>query len=97
MPFLLVAHDKPDALPRRLEVRQAHMDKLNPLKENGQVLYAAVLLDAKGDMAGSMIVFDVPAKADVEAYIATEPYATNNVWGEVTITPCRPAPMFAKS
>lgn len=95
MPLLLIAHDKPNALARRMEARQAHMDKLAPLKASGQVLYAAALLDDKGDMAGSMIVFDLP-REEVDAYIKAEPYVLGDVWDDIRLTPCRPAPMFAK-
>lgn len=96
MPFLLVAHDKADALPRRMEVRQAHLDKLAPLKVTGDVLYAAVLLNDKGDLAGSMIVFNFDDRAAVDEYLKTEPYIANDVWGDIKITACRPAPLAAK-
>ena len=52
MPYIIMAHDHKDALPRRMESRQAHMDALAPLKADGKVLYAAAILNDNGDMAG---------------------------------------------
>ena len=96
MPYIIMAHDHKDALPRRMESRQAHMDALAPLKAEGKVLYAAAIINDNGDMAGSMIVVDFPSRAEVDAYVAAEPYVKNNVWGDIKITQCKPAPLFAK-
>ena len=55
MPYMIKAHDLPDALPRRMEVRQAHLDSLAGLKAEKKVLYAAALLNDKGELCTSLV------------------------------------------
>ena len=95
MQFVILAHDHPDAATRRLESRQAHLDALAEMKKKGHVLYAAALLNEAGDMAGSMLVCDFADNAALEAYLQKEPYVLNRVWGDIDITPCRTAALFA--
>ncbi|MDE1150997.1 MAG: YciI family protein [Micavibrio sp.] len=96
MQFIIMGHDHADAKPRRAESRQAHLDALAPLKDSGRVLYAAALLDDSAEMVGSMIVADFDSRAEVDAYLAAEPYVQNNVWGKIDVTACKVAPSFAK-
>jgi len=93
MPFLITAPDYTDALERRMATRQAHLDALAGLKAEGKVLYAAALLNDNGDMAGSVLVMDMPDRAAIDAWLATEPYILQNVWDKerLTIQGCKPA------
>jgi uncharacterized protein YciI len=93
MPFIVTAHDFPNALEKRMAARQAHLDALAGMKAEGKVLYAAALLNDNGDMAGSMLVVDLPDAAAIEAWLANEPYILQGVWDKsrITIQPCRPA------
>lgn len=95
MQFVIVAHDHTDAAPRRQDSRQAHLDGLAALKKEGRVLYAAALLNEAGEMAGSMLVCDFADNAALETYLQHEPYVQNRVWGDIDITPCKPAALFA--
>jgi hypothetical protein len=88
MPFIVHAQDYADALPRRMENRAAHLDRL---KSSGKGLYAAALLNDKGDMFGSMLVLDFATRAEIDAFLADEPYITGKVWDKITVTPCKPA------
>ncbi|MFN7113038.1 MAG: YciI family protein [Alphaproteobacteria bacterium] len=93
MPFIVTAPDFPNALDKRMAARQAHLDALAGMKAEGKVLYAAALLDDNGDMAGSMLVVDLPDVAAIETWLANEPYILHGVWDKsrITIQPCRPA------
>jgi uncharacterized protein YciI len=93
MPFIVTAPDFPNALDKRMAARQAHLDALAGMKAEGKVLYAAALLDDNGDMAGSMLVVDLPDVAAIEVWLANEPYILQGVWDKsrITIQPCRPA------
>lgn len=95
MPYLIKAHDLPDALPRRMEVRQAHLDALAGLKAQKKVLYAAALLNDKGVLAGSTMFVDL-TRAEIDAMLAAEPYILNNVWDKnrIEIIECKVAPGF---
>ncbi len=97
MPFLLKAHDLPDALARRMEVREKHLAALAAFKDAGKVLYAAALLNDKGELTGSMMALDM-TREEIETLLAAEPYLHNNVWdpARIEIIEIRPAPGFQK-
>ncbi|HCS22164.1 MAG TPA: YciI family protein [Alphaproteobacteria bacterium] len=98
MPYIITAHDFPNALDKRMAARQAHLDALAGMKAEGKVLYAAALLNDNGDMAGSMLVVDLPDTAAIDAWLETEPYILQGVWDKarISIQPCRPAPSAPK-
>lgn len=95
MPYLIKAHDLPDALPRRMEVRQAHLDALAGYKAAKKVLYAAALLNDNGDLAGSSLVVDM-TREEIDTMLKAEPYILNNVWDmkRIEIIRVKPAPGF---
>lgn len=95
MQFIIIGHDLPDALPRRMEVRQKHIDLSTDLKAQGKMLYAVALLDDAGQMKGSMIVCDFADRAAVDEYLKVEPYVTAKVWGKIEVLPCKVGPTFA--
>ena len=70
MLIALIAHDKPGALALRMENRQAH---LAYIEATGVVAQAGPLLDAQGQMAGSLVVLDVPDMAAAESWAANDP------------------------
>lgn len=96
MQFLINAHDHPDALPRRLEVREKHIALGDKMRAEGTMLYAAAILDDGGEMKGSMIVCEFPDRAALDAYLEQEPYVTGNVWGVIDIRPCKVGKAFEK-
>lgn len=85
MQFLIVAHDGAGMLERRLAVRGRHLENMEKMKEH--VVCAGGLLDAEGKMAGSALVLDFPSRAEVDAYLAGEPYVQEKVWEKVDVTP----------
>lgn len=95
MPYLIKAHDLPNALERRMEVRQQHLDALAELKAQKKVLYAAALLDDAGALAGSTLVVDLTL-AEIDTLLAKEPYILNNVWDKdrIEVIACKVAPGF---
>ena len=96
MQYIITAHDFPDALPRRMECRQHHLDMHAALAKEGRMHYAAAIMNEKGEMAGSMIVCEFPDRAALEAYLAVEPYVLGKVWDRIDINPCKVAPLYAK-
>ena len=61
MLFVVTAIDKPDSLALRMATREAHFAYA---RETNCIRLGGPFLDAKGDMAGSLIIFDA---ADLEA------------------------------
>lgn len=82
--YALMAHDKPGALEVRKANRDAH---LAYIKETGVVTQAGPLLDAEGQMCGSLVILDVADQAAADGWAAGDPYAKAGLFDSVTITP----------
>jgi len=82
MLIALIAHDKPGALALRMESRQAH---LAYIEATGVVAQAGPLLDAQGQMAGSLVVLDVPDMAAAQSWAANDPYAQAGLFADVQL------------
>jgi len=83
MRVALFCHDTPGALPVRLENRAAH---LAHIEATGVVEMAGPLLDAEGQMCGSLIVLAVDTLAEAQEWAAADPYAKAGLFASVTIT-----------
>lgn len=96
MQFVLIARDGTDegAAARRAASRAAHLATLERLRPH--MLMGAATLNDAGQMNGSVMVVEFPDRAGLDAWLATEPYLLNDVWREVSITPCAVAPLFLK-
>ena len=91
MQFLLLAYDgtDPEAPQRRLKVREEHFKKISVLKKAGEFLFGGAILDEKGNMIGSMIVYDFPDRKSLDNRLKEEPYITKGVWEKTDIKPFR--------
>jgi uncharacterized protein len=93
MQFLLVAFDgtDPEALDRRMKVREEHLSKIEILKKEDKFLFGGAILDDAGKMIGSMIVYDFPDRKSLDERLKDEPYISAGVWEKVEIRPFRRA------
>lgn len=82
MRVALFCHDKPGALPVRLENRAAH---LAHIESSGVVEMAGPLLDAAGQMCGSLVVLTVDDLAQAQDWAAADPYAKAGLFASVTV------------
>ena len=91
MQFVLLAYDgtDPEALQRRLMVRDEHLRKISDLKKAGEFLFGGAILDDSGKMIGSMIVYDFPDRKSLEEKLKDEHYFTEKVWEKTEIQPFR--------
>jgi uncharacterized protein YciI len=91
MQFLLTAYDgrDPEALSRRMEVRDDHLMKISGLKKAGEFIFGGAILDDSGKMIGSMIVYDFPDRHALDERLKSEPYFTEGVWKKIEIQPFR--------
>ncbi|RLV69300.1 YCII-related [Streptomyces sp. CBMAI 2042] len=96
MQFMLIGRDGTDegALERRLAVRDAHIALGDTLVAEGKMLFGTALLDENDRMIGSMLVLDYPSRAELDQWLAVEPYAVSGVWEDITVTPVRVGPSF---
>lgn len=93
MQFLVVARDgtDEDAIERRRRVRPLHLESIRVFVDRGHVLVGGAILSEAGEMVGSMLLVDFPDRAGVDAWLAGDPYVTEDVWRTVEITPFRTA------
>ena len=83
MLFALIAHDKPNGLAKRQEVRPEHLKHLEALGE--RVVLAGPFLDDKGDMTGSIVVIEAESYAAAKADFDRDPFMLEGVFDSVTI------------
>jgi hypothetical protein len=87
--YAIMAEDVPGALPRRLEARAAHLERLKALQDAGRLVIAGPhpAIDS-GDpgpagFSGSLIVAEFASREAAVAWAAEDPYA------RVTVKPFR--------
>ena len=80
--YMMVCTDKPGALELRKSTREAH---LAYIAETGCVTQAGPLLDAAGQMAGSLIVLDLPDLDAAKSWGAQDPYAQAGLFEAVRV------------
>ena len=83
MQFIINAYDGEGMLDRRMEVRPRHLEGMEKL--GGHVLCAGGLLDDAGKMKGSALVMEFENRAELDAYLAQEPYVTEHVWERIEV------------
>jgi uncharacterized protein len=83
MLFIVSGKDQPNGLQRRLEFRPQHRAHYEALGED--LVLAGPYLDADGGPIGSMIVMRRESQAEAEAYVARDPYVTQNVFATVSV------------
>ncbi|MEZ5690402.1 MAG: YciI family protein [Rickettsiales bacterium] len=89
--FVIMAYDATDekAMERRLAAREEHTKAMTLARENGNMLCGAALLDDNGKMIGSNILVNFSSRAELDAWLASEPYVKGKVWDKITVTPAR--------
>ncbi len=55
------------------------------------MLMGGAMLDEAGTMVGSVMVFDFPDRARLEAWLKNDPYSTGGVWQSLEIKSFRVA------
>ncbi len=94
MYFVLTAIDKDNSLPTRMGAREAHMAFV---KETGVVRLGGPFLDAKGDMAGSLIIFEAADMDAAKAWHASDPYVKAGVFKSSDIRPWKMTANFCEA
>ena len=83
MQFIVKAYDGEGMLEKRMAVRPRHLEGMKKLGKH--VLCAGGLLDDEGKMKGSVLVLEFNSRAELEGYLASEPYVTEKVWETVEV------------
>ena len=85
--FVLTCLDKPGSLDLRMATREQHLAwiKTRP----GELKLGGPLLDAAGDMAGSLMIVEATDLAAAKAFNAADPYTQAGLWQSVDVRPFR--------
>lgn len=96
--FLVLAYDGTDegAIARRRAARPAHFEGIKPLVARGELLAAGAVLDDSGKMIGSAVMAEFSSRAELDAWLARDPYVTQGVWQKIEVKPFRMAVLDGK-
>ena len=91
MQFLVVAYDgkDKDAKNRRAAARSSHLAEAQELKEAGNIIVGAAILDENEEMIGSTLCVEFESRADLDEWLANDPYVTEGVWKDIAVQPIR--------
>jgi uncharacterized protein YciI len=89
--FLILADDykDPDALSRRLSVRETHLQRMREERIKGNFVIGGAKLNEQGNMHGSMLVVQLENEEEVKQWVEKDPYVTGKVWEKIEILPFR--------
>ena len=87
MLFALVAHDRPNSVARRMELRPEHLKHLDALGDT--LVLAGPFLADNGDMVGSIVVIEAETLDAAREIFARDPFMAGNLFDSVTIKPWR--------
>jgi len=95
MQFVVTAMDytDEDALNRRMENREAHLDGARQLIAEGRLLSGGAILDAQEKMIGSTLHLEFPDRESLEAHLEKDPYISGKVWETIEIREARLVPL----
>lgn len=79
--FAVICTDKPGSL----DIRKANRDKHLAYLAETKAVQAGPFLDAAGDMCGSLVILDLPNRAEAEAWAENDPYAKAGLFLKVRI------------
>lgn len=87
MLFVVIAIDKPNSLALRLATREAHFAYA---RETAVIKLGGPFLDAKGDMAGSLMILEADSLDTARAWHAGDPYAKAGLFAHSEVRPWKP-------
>ncbi len=95
MQFVVTALDytDEDALNRRMENREAHLDGAMQLIAEGRFLSGGAILDEQQKMIGSTLHLEFPDRESLEAHLQKDPYISGKVWETIEIREARLVPL----
>jgi len=90
---VVIAEDGDNAVAKRLAVRGAHFDRVSQFAQDGTLALGGALLNAKGEMVGSIAITKHPTEEEAKAFWAEDPYVKEGVWQKMQFFVTRFAPL----
>ncbi len=98
MQYLVVMRMRDSTDPAMQERREAHraqhIENASRLQREGHLLLGGAILDAAGNPAGSAAVAQFETRAELDAWLANDPWAIAGVWQDIEVIPFRVAPHY---
>jgi uncharacterized protein YciI len=85
--FVAICTDKPNSLDLRMATRPAHLAYIGGPGSPAQV--GGPMLKGEDQPKGSIAVFEAETQAEVEAFLADDPYAKAGLFESVVVHPWR--------
>ncbi len=95
MLYAIFSEDVPESLPRRLQARPAHLERIQGLRAEGRLVLAGPhpALDTEdpgpAGFTGSLVVADFPSLEAARSWADADPYVAAGVYERVTVKPFR--------
>ncbi|QLB40957.1 YciI family protein [Mannheimia pernigra] len=88
MYYIIFAQDNPNTLEKRLEVRPAHLARLEKLQAEDRLLIAGPNPTEDGTgVTGSTVIAEFNSLEDAQKWASEDPYVDAGVYGDVIIKP----------
>lgn len=93
MLYAIIGTDNKNSLDKRLAARPAHLERLETLKNQGQLILAGPFpaIDSTNPegagFTGSLIVAEFDSLADAQSWAAADPYNEAGVYCETSVKP----------
>lgn len=93
--YAIISEDVEDSLPLRATAREAHLERVRMLVNEGRLLVAGPhpVIDAEdpgpAGFSGSLIVADFPSLAEAKSWADADPYVAAGVYARVVVKPFR--------
>jgi len=91
--YAIISEDVENSLEFRRQVRPAHIERLQQLKNEGRLLLAgphpAIDSEEPGEagFSGSLVVAEFPSLAEAQAWADADPYMQSGAYAKVTVKP----------
>ena len=91
--YAIISEDVEDSLPLRAKSREAHLERMKVLVNEGRLLLAgphpAIDAENPGEagFTGSLVVADFPSLDDANKWADADPYVTAGVYANVIVKP----------
>jgi hypothetical protein len=91
MQFLVIMHmgdtKDPEIQRKRAELRNAHLKRAASFRDRGHVIIGGALLAEDGTPIGSAAIARFDTRAEVDAWLADDPWTKAGVWRDFEIMP----------
>ena len=91
--YAIISEDIENSLAKRLEVRPAHLQRLQDLKDDGRLFAAGPhpaidsMEPGEAGFTGSLVIAEFSSLTDAQQWADADPYIAAGVYQQVTVKP----------